>query len=280
MKKISAAFDGLKFSKATLDYAIDLVTQSQAMLTGVFLEDFLYHSFNLYDMIGSQGISSTKLKHLVEKDKATRQQAVESFKQSCEHAGIDYTIHQDDRFAIDDLLKESIYSDLVLIGAQETLSHFPAEKPTPFVKELLAGTPCPVMVLPRTYHAIERVVILYDGHPSSVFAIKMFNYLMPFLRKLPTEIVFVSEDTSLKKLPDDQLIKEFIRCHYPDAAYTLLAGEPEQTLATYLKKLSPNVMVVMGAYNRGAVSRMFKTSMADKLISAVEDVPVFIAHHQ
>lgn len=277
MKKISAAFDGLKFSNATLDYAIDLAKQGQALLTGVFLEDFLYHSFNLYDMVGSQGISSTKLKHLLEKDKVTRQQAVLLFQDSCQKSGIEHIVHQDKRFAIDDFLKESIYSDLVLIGAEETLNHFPEEKPTSFVRELLAGAPTPVLVLPSAYHPIERVVILYDGHPSSVLAIKMFNYLMPFLRKLPTAIVFVSKEDAGNELPDDELIKEFIRCHYPDATYELLTGDAEDQLTGYARKVSEGSLIVMGAYSRGAVSRMFKTSMAVKLISEV-NAPVFIAH--
>jgi nucleotide-binding universal stress UspA family protein len=277
MKKISAAFDGLKFSKSTLDYALDLANKSHALLTGVFLEDFLYQSFNLYDMIGSQGISQTRLKHLVKKDKITRQKNVQLFMERCRLEGIDYTIHQDKRFAIDDLLKESIYSDLLLICAEEALNHILAEKPTPFVKELLAATPCPVLVLPHTYHTIEHVIILYDGQPSAVFAIKMFNYLMPFLRNLRTEIVFVSQDNSAKELPDNRLIKEFIRCHYPAAVYSFLTGEPEQTLTKHLQQASPGGMVVIGAYSRGPVSRMFKPSMAEKLIGAI-DMPFFIAH--
>lgn len=279
MKKISAAFDGLKFSKGTLEYAVNLSAQSHALLSGVFLGDILYHSFNLYEMLGSQGISQTKVKHLMEKDEATRAEAVQSFKKSCKKAQVNYTIHLDDCFAIDDLLKESIYSDLVLIGANEAMNRFPADAPAPFVREVLAGTSCPVLVLPQTYHEIGRVVILYDGHPSSVFAVKMFNYLMPFLRGLPTEIVYVSETTSPVSLPDDVLIKEFIRCHYPDAIYTLLTGEKVEVLTAHLQKTSPGTLVVMGAYNRGAISRIFKPSMADKLIS-VAGTPVFIAHHQ
>jgi len=279
MKKISAAFDGLRFSQATLDYAVDLAAQAQALLTGVFLEDFLYHSFNLYDMVGSQGISQAKLKHLMDKDKATRQLAVHQFKQHCEAKNVNYKVHQDESFAIDDLLKESIYSDLVVINAEETFNHFHLAKPTPFLKQLLAAAQSPVLVVPAAFQSIERIVLLYDGGPSAVFAIKLFNYLLPWLRNLPAEIVFAKDDPNAIELPDDPLIKEFISCHYPEAVYTILEGEPESALAEHLKTVSPNSIVVMGAYSRGAVSRMFKTSMADQLIAAV-DAPVFIAHHK
>jgi hypothetical protein len=279
MKKISAAFDGLKFSKATLDYAGYLAAKSQALLTGVFLEDFLYHSFNLYDMIGSQGISQAKLKHLIANDKATRQQAIDLFKQYCKKENISYVVHQDESFAINDLLKESIYSDLLLISAAETLNHFQQDKPTPFIKELLAGTQSPVLIVPSAYHSIERIVVLYDGHPSSVFAIKMFNYLFPWLSKLPVEVVFASEEQASAELPDDELIKEFIACHYSRVNYTLLSGEPEKALIGHIQKIPPTSIVIMGAYSRGAVSRMFNSSMANKLMEVL-DVPLFIAHNK
>lgn len=279
MKKISAAFDGLKFAQSTLDYATDLAAKGETLLTGVFLEDFLYHSFNLFDMVGSQGISQAKLKLLLDKDKETRKEAVRHFEVNCQNKQLSYAVHQDGNFAITDLLRESIYSDLVIIEAAETFNHFHLDRPTSFVKELLGGSQSPVLVVPAVYCPIEKIVILYDGGPSAVFAIKLFNYLLPWLRKLPVEIVFAREGTASKELPDDVLIKEFISCHYPEATYTFLKGEPETVLPAHLKKLSSNCLVVMGAYSRGAVSRLFKSSMADQLIAAV-DVPVFIAHHR
>ena len=36
MKKIIAAFDGLKFSKSTRDYAIQIAKENNAHLVGVF----------------------------------------------------------------------------------------------------------------------------------------------------------------------------------------------------------------------------------------------------
>ncbi|GAB3915911.1 universal stress protein [Mucilaginibacter boryungensis] len=277
MKKISAAFDGLKFSKATLDYAIDLTKHSQAILTGVFLEDFLYHSFNLYDMVGSEGISSTKLKRLMDKDKVKRQDAVQLFKKACSEKKVNYIVHQDESFAINDLLKESIYGDLVLIGAQETMNHFQQDKPTPFVKDLLASSQCPVLVVPGIYRPIDRVTLLYDGRPSSVYAIKMFNYLFPWLSKTPVEVVFAQDDDKSTKLPDELLFKELIACYYPQVNYKILKGEPEKALLSHLQNLSSNNVVVMGAYSRGTVSRMFSASMANRLMEAL-DVPMFIAH--
>ena len=51
MNKIIAAFDGLRFSESTRDYAVSLAKANGTQLEGLFLEDRTYHSYNLYDLI-------------------------------------------------------------------------------------------------------------------------------------------------------------------------------------------------------------------------------------
>jgi nucleotide-binding universal stress UspA family protein len=278
MKKISAVFDGLKFADSTLAYALKLAESSKALLSGVFLESFLYNSYKLDDLIGSHGISHVKMKHLLEKDKETRLKSTDIFEQACKKAHLNYSVHRDQSFAIQEVLKESIYSDLLLINANETFSHLIDQAPTHFTKELLAGTQCPVLIVPHEYQEIEKVMLLYDGKPAAVYAIKMFNYMMPWLRNKATEVVSVTDTQDTAELPDDSLVKEFIACHYPAATYTLLKGNAEEELITYLKSNSKNTLIVLGAYQRSAVSRFFKSSMADRLIKEL-DALLFIAHH-
>lgn len=278
MKKISAVFDGLKFSESTLAYGIKLAQSSKSLLSGVFLESFRYHSYEPADLIGAHGLSSVKAEHFTEKDKESRLKSAAIFERSCQSAKIDHSINHDPGFALDEIIRESIYSDLLVIYADETLSHLHEHAPTQFIRELLAGTQCPVLVTPRVFREIDQVVLLYDGKPSSVYAIKLFNYLMPWLSIKPTEIISVTGSRDLTALPDEHLVKEFITCHYPNASYTLLNGDPEDELVSYLKNTSKNCLVVVGAYHRSNVSRWFQSSMADRLIKDV-DMPLFIAHH-
>jgi nucleotide-binding universal stress UspA family protein len=279
MKKISVVLDGLKFSEATMKYAIRMAADTNALLTGVFPESYLYHSFYLYDMIGNQGISKVKLKHLLEKDQATRHNAVAIFKEHCKKLAVDCIIHNDKTYPLEDLIRESIYSDMLVIGAHETMSNIGEEAPSTFIDNLLSETQCPVMVVPSKYQDIQKVVLLYDGSPSSVFAVKMFSYLLPFLRDLETEVIYVSGEEKPTELPENKLIREFIRCHYPLAQYTVLSGDPEEQIVAYLKSGKLNPLVVLGAYQRGIVSRWFRSSMADKLISQLA-VPLFITHYR
>jgi nucleotide-binding universal stress UspA family protein len=276
MKKIVAAFDSLKYSKSTEQYAVELANTNDRLLMGLFLDDFTYHSYQLFDMVGSQGISSVKVKELMDGDIQSRKESVLRFSEATEIAGINSLIRHDKSIAIQELLKETIYCDLLVIAATETLSHYEEDPPTRFIRDLLIDIQCPVLIVPKTYKRTEKIILLYDGDPSSVYAAKMFSYMLPELKNLPIEVVSVKTNEDQKSFPEDKLIKEFIRCHYPGAAYHLLEGIPETEILGYLKGRE-NVLVVLGAYRRNMISRWFKPSMADALMKQSE-LPLFIAH--
>jgi len=218
------------------------------------------------------------MNRLNRKDRETRDQAASTFETTCKKAGLNYIIHRDKGFALQELLRESIYSDLLFIDTVETFTHLENSEPTRFLTDLLTDVQCPVVITPKEFQAIDRVILLYDGKPSSVFAIKMFNYLMPWLRDLPTEVLTVVEPDELK-LPEEALIKEFIKCHYPGAIYTVLHGNAKAEIVAYLKKSAPRALVVSGAYRRNTVSMWFKKSMADVLMQELE-MSLFIAHNK
>jgi nucleotide-binding universal stress UspA family protein len=57
----------------------------------------------------------------------------------------------------------------------------------------------------------------------------------------------------------------------------VLAGDASEEIIDYLRDQVENVIVVLGAYGRGSISRMIHRSLADLLIAKL-DTPLFIAH--
>ncbi len=276
MKKIIAAFDGLKFSESTKEYAITLAKSSNAHLTGVFLDDITYTSYKIYELVGKEGVSVEKQNILDKKDEQKRKLSEKNFDQACQQNGLNYSVHHDHKIAIRELLHETIYSDLLLIDANETLTHYEEEPPTRFVHRLLTETHCPVLLVPEKYRPVEKIILLYDGEPSSVYAIKMFSYLLHSLKHLPAEVLSVKTINQTLHLPDNKLMREFMKRHYPDADYTVLKGEARSKIPFYLKSQHENILVVLRAYHRGTISRMIDESMADILMKDLK-VPLFIA---
>ena len=280
MKKIIAAFDGLKFSDSTCQYAIYMAQQTGAHLVGVFLEDFTYNSYKIYDLVYAKGgVTGQARKKFDKKDTKTRAAAVGRFENRCHEAGLEYSIHRDRNVAIKELLHESIFADLVIIDGSETLSHHPERVPTEFIRDLLVHVQCPVLVVPDHFKPIEQLVILYDGEPCSVHATKMFSYSLGALKKYPTEVVSVNPGRASLQLPDNKLMKEFMKRHFPDAGYTVLKGLPETEIVSYLKKRGIGSLVILGAYQRGMISRWLRASLADELMKDLK-LPLFIAHNK
>jgi hypothetical protein len=277
MKKIIAAFDSLKFSESTQEYAIHIAKLTNAHIVGVFLDDVTYTSYKIYELITSEGASEKKLREYDAKDKSTRDKAVSNFENACRIAGLNYSIHRDRNVALQDLLHESIYADLLVIDRKETLSHYEEAVPTRFVKDLLADVQCPVLLAPSDFNRTEKLVFLYDGEPSSVHAVRMYGYLFPVPEHTEAEVVSVLGNDNTLHMPDNRLMKEFMKRHYKGVVYKILKGIPEEEIVHYLREQSQNTMIVLGAYRRGRVSRWFRQSMADVLMKELKS-PLFIAH--
>lgn len=280
MKKFIAAFDGLKFSESTLNYAIFLAKHCNAHLVGVFLEDFTRHSYTVADITRYEGENFDKHVHeLNDKDSEERTESVTKFEQACQNVGINYSVHRDKNIAIQELLHESIYADLLIISEEETVTRYEEAAPTRFVRELLNEVQCPVVVVPTKYRPVDKIILLYDGEPSSVYAVRAFSYLFDSLKNFEIQVLTVRSKEENLHLPDNRLMKEFIKRHYPKTEYIILKGQAEDEIVQYLHREKKDPLIVLGAYRRSKLSRIFKPSMADYLLQHLK-MPLFIAHNK
>lgn len=278
MKKFLAVFDGYKMSKSTLDYAIQLTQAANAHLAGVFLDEFLYRTYKVSKVIKTYEDYEAIMKKLDEKDKVKRDEAVMQFQKACEKSKITFSVHRDKSIALQELKHESMFADLIIINEYETFTKYKEEPPTRFMKDLLGDVQCPVLVVPNAFKPVDKIVLLYDGGPSALYAVKMFSYLFGNFQDLPVEVYTVNDQMENLRLPDNKLMREFIKRHFPKATYSVAKGNAEELILGYLRNRKENELIVLGAYRRSELSRWFKTSMADTLMKEL-DTPLFIAHN-
>lgn len=279
MKQFLAAFDGYKMSKSAQAYAIQLAKAADAHLIGVFLDEFFYHTYNSYEIMTTHKDYEKVFKKLSKEDEKKRDQAAHEFVDICEKEGISFSIHRDKNIAVQELKTESMFADLIIIDEFETFTKYHEASPTRFIKDFLGGTQCPGLVVPKKFAPIEEIVLLYDGTPSSLHAIKMFSYVLGNPENLPVEVFSVREKKKAGlHLPGHKLMKEFVNRHFPKATFTSTKGAPEEAIIKYLKSKKQCPIAVLGAYRRGEVSRWLRVSMADVLMEGL-DIPLFIAHN-
>ena len=264
MKKIIVAVDGLKYSTSAIKYAIKLATENDGHLVGIFLEDFTYHSFKMHEVMANSELTVCK-KVLEERDEETRRQSVNRFINACSAAHLNFSVHHDRNIALQDLIHESLFADLLIVDVTETLTHYTEKTPTHFLRDLLTQVHCPVLIVPPNYSQPKKVFLLYDGEPPSVNAIKSFSYVLPSLSALDTEVLTVRSHRDNNHLPDHRLFREYVKRHFPNLASLVLIGSPEEEVLIHLKE-QRHAVVVLGAYTRGLFSRMIRNSMADALM--------------
>ena len=279
MKKFLAVFDGYKMSKSTLDYAIQMAQATKAHLVGVFLDEFIYRTYSVTKIINTYEDYDSVIKKLDGKDKVKRDEAAILFQKACEKAKITFSIHRDKNIALQELKHESMFADLIILNEYETFTKYKEQLPTRFIKNLLGDVQCPVLVVPNAFKQVDKIVLLYDGGPSALYAVKMFSYLFGNFQDLPVEVYTVNDRMENLRLPDNKLMREFIKSHFPKATYTVAKGNADEQIPGYLRNHKENELVVLGAYRRSELSRWFKTSMADILMREL-DTPLFIAHNQ
>lgn len=279
MNKFIAAFDGLRYSQCNKEFAISLALMEKAFLSGVFLDDKTYTSYKIYELVLEQGVSESVLNRYKHGDEYLRLSSAKSFEQDCQHSGLNFNIRHDRKIAINELLHETVFSDLLIISKNESFVHHDERFPSRFMGDLLSNTQCPVLLTPEKYTSTEKLIFLYDGHHTSLYALKMFNYLFPGFKKLPIEIVTVKPMESNLHVPENRLIREFTKRHYSRVIFTVLKGLPEIEIINHLNQEKLNFISILGAYRRTMLSRWFKSSMADALVKNFK-MPVFIAHNK
>lgn len=276
MKKIIVAFDGLKFSDDALQYALMIAKSTPAHLVGISLESMLYNSVAPYEIL-HQYTGNDETDRIIQADAACRDASIEYFESACKNEGITCTVHRDRNFAMDDLLRESVYADLLVIDSRETMAVHREEAPTDFTRRMLPEVQCPVFLVNEQFADVDKVIMLFDGSPAAVQAVKLFNYTMPALNLLPLEILTVNATYAGNHTPDNHLMREFMKRHHPHARYTVLQGPVGETIVDYLKHQPCNTLTVLGDYQHGGLYRLFHDTLADKLIRQVK-CPLFIAH--
>lgn len=278
MNKLIAAFDGLHYVSSTQEYAGLIAEKTMAHVVGVFLDDSTYTSYKVFELVSKEGSVERNLAEADKRDATTRLHASKQFETFCQDRHLNATIRHDRKIALKEIVHESAFSDLVVVAATETLTHHEEPLPSRFLRDFLGDTHCPTIVVPEAFHHPGRVVLLYDGLPSSVHAIKMFCYLLGELCEIPVELVIFKPVHSSRHLPDHVLLKELLKRHFNNIKTTVLTGEADEELLKYVSGLPDHPLVVMGAYHRSPISRKFHPSLADKFIKR-NQFPVFIAHN-
>jgi len=198
------------------------------------------------------------------------------FKTICNDAGVKHKIHINITAALNKLLDESAFADLILIDSRANFNYDVSEQLNASLRYLFVDAHCPVLAISETAKPPEKIIIAYDGSDSCIFAIKAFSYIFPEWKHMKVFIVTVNIH-AVKHLHTEESIKDWIELHFENCEFIFLEGDLKNTFIQFVITNQENAIVVMGAYGRNAISRMFRQSLADVVLKQ-STASVFLTH--
>jgi nucleotide-binding universal stress UspA family protein len=271
MKKVLIVFDGTHFASGSLNFASGLNRLQPILLTGVFLPQT--DLSRLWSYASGEGSLFVPMMETV--DAEVIQRNIETFSKLCVQNNIEFRVHKDVMdFAIPELIKETRFADLLVIGSQTFYADFGSPEQNDYLREAISQAECPVILVPEKAELPSSIVLAYDGSKSSVYAIKQFAYLFPELCSRPVLLVYASGKN--ENLPDLTYVEELATRHFPDLSFLKLDMIPRKYFSTWMSE-KRGAMLVTGAFGRSGFSQLFKSSFASEVIGE-HLLPVFVAH--
>jgi len=272
MKKIILAFDGTNFPEAAFEFTRRLNELDPVLLTGVFIPQVLLSNLWSYSSPGGELYIP-----LMEDDESVMvQQNIVRFEKLCKQNNIEYKVHKDFfDLGFTALAKESSFADLLIVGSEEFYSNMGKAEANVFLEQMLHDIKCPVLLVPQEFTFPENILLSYDGRDESVFAIKQFAYLFPELLNKPALLVYATKNDG-EDFPEKNKIEELVKEHFKNLSFHKLVADPKKYFNSWVAE-NKGAIVVSGAFSRSDLSRFFKKSFINEVITD-HKLPVFIAH--
>nr|WP_295924417.1 universal stress protein [uncultured Dyadobacter sp.] len=278
MKNIRLVIDSDHLNTQHIQFACYLASLTRSRLTGIFMYPAPYPE--IPRMRASQETHRMETATLSDLSNFQDRQALRlenetTFRAICEQQGVHVSVHENPHEPLEQILAESRYADLMIVGSDLAFEAADEKKPSAFLKEVLGAIECPVMIAPGSFEGVEEIVFAYDGNATAAHAIKQFSYLLPELEDYRLTIVQVIGQEE-QEGPDTGKLARLISSHYSNAHFKKLYGRPGPELFAFLKN-KRKALVVMGSYGRSTFSNMLNPSTADPLIRNL-NLPIFVAH--
>ena len=163
-------------------------------------------------------------------------------------------------------------ADLVVIGKRGEHADFAKLHLGGNLERVIRSCHHPVLVASRGFAPIERVLVAFDGGPSSRAAID-FALTNPLLRGLSFHLLYVGAPSSALQSSLEAARSQLAAAGFIVAA-DIVAGEVEQVIVETVKKESIDLLV-MGAYGHSRIRQFIVGSTTTTMVRTCQ-IPVLM----
>lgn len=283
IKRILVALDADEDTPVATNYAIKLGMINNARLTGVAVVDTSQVAMD----VAMAGVETAPFNSNLQDEMMLNahkmaNQLTSRFKVVARGSGLEADDLLIEGVPSDMVINEMKYHDLLVIGNE---SHFFFNRPkmeTGTLDHIVKKGVCPVLVVGKEYHDINKAMLAFDGSAPSARAIQRFIQFQPYGRQITMEIVNVrSGDSENEKEKSRQLLDlmfEYARVNgykkidESSVAHSNAADGLMERLAS-----GDADLIVMGAHSVSAIRRMTFGSTTHYMVKN-SPVPLFLSN--
>ncbi len=207
--------DATEDSAKLLDNSLTIFDKKENHFSGIFVDgiskDHLHHVFENPSTINNEFSYKEILEKILHSEAGNSEDFIHSFVNKCEDLSLKVSVYLNNHSIDHDLLNDSLYSDLLLIG-KNIFSHKKNNKHyNEIIELLLRNSKCPVFLVPNEIKPLENIILLFDGSEKSFEAIKLFSYLFETqLLKNKVILYTIMNDLSME---EEKNIYNYIKTH-------------------------------------------------------------------
>jgi nucleotide-binding universal stress UspA family protein len=280
MKRILICSDGSNHAQVSCKYAAWLALRSGAAVDVLYVTDLRYFEIPLIaDLGGSLGMQPypAVLGQLQELERKKAEVVLDGARRILEDAGLAagrvQTLHKTG-LLVDCLTDHEQDADIVLLGKRGENAGFAGEHLGSTMERVVRASTRPCIVTPRDYSETKRMLLAYDGGPSSRRAVE-FLANSDALKGLELHIVIVTgainPDVALPHLREAEAIA---RGGGFAPVCQMLHGTPEEQISGYITANDVHLLV-MGAYGHSRIRRLIIGSTTTDMVRTCH-VPVLL----
>ncbi len=281
MGKILVALDDHStFVKDLITTAKELFANwKNNLYVGLLVKDLSYATkvSGYFQKVGLEDYNPYEQDELLSEEDQKKAELIANFIKPSKLLGIRHEIHNDFKMTAYELVKQSMYADLLIVSYQIFYNHATNKADTSLLFHVLKESKCPVLILPSNITSIDNIIFTYDGKESSVFAIKAFSSLFSDATKDKITSILTVTPSLEEEIKNEKFLLDLVKQHYNNVGVQLLEGTSIASEIIRFAESVENPLVVMGAYGRNVISNLLIPSVARDIIER-RCLPLFIAH--
>jgi len=279
MAKFLVALDGsTSFNRDLFQLSTDLFDNvEEHLFVGMLVKDVSYIN-TVSNYIGEPVMAEVApAKGFLNEEDDVITEVISQFEKTARDTNIRYEIYNDFRLTAHEVIKQSTYADMLILSYRVFFNYLTGKPDTSILYQILKGSKCPVLILPKGTNKIDNIIFTYDNKESSVFAIRAFSSL--FSGNIKNKIVSILSvmPNIDEEIKNEKLLLNLVKQHYHNVGMQLLEGNNISKEISNFANSAQNPLVVMGAYGRSHISNLLIPSVAQYILKK-SNLPLFIAH--